>query len=55
MRPLSRTETERGYFNIVSVLDDKMVILYDPQEVINSGGSPYEFQSTAVLQRGKER
>jgi kinesin family member 18/19 len=39
----------------VSVLDDKVVILYDPVEVINSGGSPYEFQNSAVMARGKEK
>lgn len=30
VRPLNRQEIERNFFNIVSVLDEKIVILYDP-------------------------
>lgn len=43
VRPLTMLEQAKGYFNIVSVLEEKVVILYDPQEMAAAKGSLYEF------------
>lgn len=37
VRPLSRAEQDRGFFNIVNVVDEKLVVLYDPADAVNSG------------------
>lgn len=39
----------------MSVLDEKIVILYDPQEMIAQGGTPLEYQTNTSGGGGKGR
>ena len=32
-RPLTQKEIQKGYYNVVKIMDDKMMILYDPSEM----------------------
>ena len=52
MRPLSLKEQALGHFSIVGTVDEKLVVLYDPAEVLANGKEVYEY---AAKPSGKEK